>query len=162
MYFAPYLAKFVKHLPEDGNAELSLLKAHLLIEEILSLAIERNMKRPDFLRKSQLSFEQKRVLAQGFLSGASDCEWVWEAIEKLNRARNKLAHHLDNEVLEKKMEAFMQYVDNVEGPPPDDAFNGPIQRFQLSAVKVFLHTLHIVEIDPSAVKIQIMLGDRKA
>ena len=159
MYFVPHLKRFCDHLPKDGNAELSLLKVHLLIEEIINLAIERNMKRPDFLRKSGLSFAQKLVLAQGFLTGTSDAEWVWKAIEKLNEARNKLAHNLDKEVAEQKMEAFMKRVEDVEGPPPDDAFNGPMQRFQLSAFKVFMHTLHVVEIDPSDVKIRIILGN---
>jgi hypothetical protein len=159
MYFVPHLKNFIEHLPKDGNAALSLLKVHLLIEEIFNLVIERNMKRPDFLRKSRLSFAQKLVLAQGFLSGASDAEWVWKAVEELNEARNKLAHNLDKRKMEGRLEAFIKRVEDVEGPPPDDAINGPMQRFQLSALKVFMHTVHIVEIDPSDVKIKIILGN---
>jgi hypothetical protein len=158
MEWTTSLSRFAEYLPKDGNAELSLLKVHLLIEELLNLVIERNMKRPDFLQEARLPFEKKLVLAQGFLNGASDAEWVWRAIGLLNQARNKLAHNLDNEVIERKLDAFINCVESVEGPPPADAFNGPMQRFQLSAFKVFMHTVHVVQIDPSDVKIKIVLG----
>jgi hypothetical protein len=158
MEWTTSLSRFVEYLPQDGNAELSLLKVHLLIEELLNLVIERNMKRPDFLQEARLPLEKKLVLAQGFLNGASDAEWVWRAIGLLNQARNKLAHNLDNEVIERKLDAFINCVESVEGPPPADAFNGPMQRFQLSAFKVFMHTVHVVQIDPSDVKIKIVLG----
>jgi hypothetical protein len=154
------LSRFVEHLPKDGDLELSLLKVHLLIEELLTLVIERNMKRPEFLEKARPEFQKKLYLAQGFLAGVSDTEWVWKAIFKLNEARNKLAHTLDKEELNQKLEAFMQFVESIDGPPPADAFNGPMQRFQLSAFKVFMHTVHTVQFDPSDVKIKIILGDR--
>ena len=153
------LARFAEYLPKDGNAELSLLRVHLLVEELLNLVIERNMKRPDFLRKARLPFEKKLILTQGFLSGVSEAEWIWAAIGKLNEARNKLAHNLDNEVIERKLDEFINCVENVEGPPPADAFNGPMQRFQLSGLKVFMHTVRVVQIDPSDVKISIVIGD---
>lgn len=159
MEWTTSLLRFAEHLPKDGNAELSLLKTHLLIEELLNLAIERNMKRPDFLQKSQLQFEKKLVLTQGFLVGHSESEWVWKAITKLNEARNKLAHNLDKELVEKKLESFINCVEKVDGPPPPDAFNGPMQRFQLSAFKVFMHTLSAIQIDKSDEKINIILGN---
>lgn len=158
MEWTASLKRFVDVLPKDGNAELSLLKVHLLIEELLNMAIERNMKRPDFLRESQLPFQKKLVLAQGFLTRVPEDEWVWKAIVKLNEARNKLAHNLDGEAVERKLEAFMSCVESVEGAPPADAYNGPMQRFQLSAFKVFMHTVHAIEVDPSDVKIKIILG----
>jgi hypothetical protein len=130
-----------------------------LIEELLTLVIERNMKRPEFLQKARIEFDKKLVLAQGFLAGVSEAEWVWKAIVKLNEARNKLAHNLDTETVERKLEAFMDCVERVEGPPPADAFNGPMQRFQLSAFKVFMHTVHIIQVDPSDVRINIILGN---
>lgn len=159
MEWTTSLHRFAEYLPKDGNADLSLLKVHLLVEELLNLVIERNMKRPDFLQEARLPFQTKLVLAQGFLNGTSDAEWVWRAIGKLNEARNKLAHNLDNEVIERKLDAFIECVESVEGPPPAEAFNGPMQRFQLSAFKVFMHTVHVVQIDPSDVKIKIALGD---
>jgi hypothetical protein len=160
MEWTTSLARFAEYLPKDGNAELSLLKVHLLIEELLNLVIERNMKRPDFLQKARLPFERKLTLTQGFLNGASEAEWVWTAIGKLNEARNRLAHSLDNEVVERKLDEFINCVESVEGPPPADALDGPMQRFQLSALKVFMHTVHVVQIDPSDVKMNISLRDR--
>ena len=102
---------------------------------------------------------KKLHLAQGFLAGAPETEWVWKAILKLNDARVKVAHTLDKEEVAQKLEAFMKFVESVDGPPPADAFNGPMQRFQLSSFKVFMHTLHAVQIDPSDVKIKIILGN---
>ncbi len=157
MEWTTSLGRFVEHLPKDGNPELSLLKVHLLIEELLNLAIERNMKRPNFLQKSRLEFEKKLVLAQGFLTGLPEFEWVWKAIVKLNEARNKLAHELDTEVVEGKLEAFINCVEKVEGPPAD-SYRGPMQRFQRSAFKVFMHTVQAIQLDPSDVKIKIILG----
>jgi len=159
MEWTTSLRRFAEYLPKDGNTELSLLKVHLLIEELLNLVIERNMKRPDFLQEARLPFEKKLVLAQGFLNGVSEAEWVWRAIGKLNEARNKLAHNLDNEAIERKLDAFINCVERVEGPPPADALNEPMQRFQLSALKVFMHTAHVVQIDPSDVKIKIVFAD---
>lgn len=154
------LNRFAEHLPKDGNTELSVLKTHLLIEEVLNLVIERNMKRPEFLQKARLEFEKKLQLVQGFLVGAPEDEWVWKSIAKLNEARNKLAHNLDNEVVERKLEAFMSSVESAVGPPPADAFHGPMQRFQLSAYALFMHTVQIIQRDASDVKISIVLGNR--
>ena len=158
MEWTTSLVRFAEHLPENGDKELSLLKCHLLVEELLTLIIERNMKRPEFLQDINLSFHHKLVLAQGF-TGGSRHEWVWKAIAALSVARNALAHNLDKKVVDEKLEKFMNCVESVEGPPPADAFNGPMQRFQLSACKVFMHTVDIAQFDPSDIKIKIILGN---
>lgn len=161
MEWTTSLKRFAEHLPKDGDKELSLLKCHLLIEELLTVIIERNMMRPEFLQDINLSFHHKLVLAQGFTS-SSQHEWIWSASAALNVARNALAHNLDKKVVDEKLEKFMNCVERVEGPPSADAFNGPMQRFQLSAFKVFMHTLHTAQLDPSDIKIKIILGDSAA
>lgn len=156
MYFAPYVIDFGKHLPEDGNKELTLLKCHLLIEQLLVLVIERNMVRPKLL--PDLNFHKRLQLAQA-LTGVSKHEWIWTAIGLLNKARNTLGHDLDKRKMERELDEFMKYVESVEGVPPNDAFNGPMQRFQQSAFKVFMHTVDTVHFDPSDMKIKIILGN---
>jgi hypothetical protein len=147
MEWTTSLKRFAEHLPKDGDKELSLLKCHLLIEELLTVIIERNMMRPEFLQD---------------ITGRSQHEWIWSASAALNVARNALAHNLDKKVVDEKLEKFMNCVERVEGPPSADAFNGPMQRFQLSAFKVFMHTLHTAQLDPSDIKIKIILGDSAA
>lgn len=164
--FLHYLARFVAHLPENGDKELSLLKCHLMIEEVLTVIIERHMVRPEFLQKAardgrDLRFQDKLLLAK-CLTLSSEDDWIWKAIAALNAARNRLAHRLDRKEVDAKLEEFMNCVERSvkEGPPPADAFVGKMQRFQLCACRLFMETVHRAEVDPSDIRIKDILGDR--
>ena len=67
MEWTTSLSRFAEHLPKDGNAELSLLKVHLLIEELLNLVIVRNMKRPRIPRESSTRLHEEVAPGSGVL-----------------------------------------------------------------------------------------------
>lgn len=88
------LARFSAHMPTEQDTELTLLKGHLLIEEILTAVIVNGVKRPEHLDFVRMQFHQKMKLARALFPG-DDYERVWAALKSLNDARNKLAHGLD-------------------------------------------------------------------
>ncbi len=86
------LINFMKHFPFKSEDIIStVLKGHLLIEEILVRFIEKKLKRPNELKN--FKFYHFLCLAKAF--EPKDNDWVWIACEKLNNLRNKLAHNLD-------------------------------------------------------------------
>jgi hypothetical protein len=39
-------------------------------------------------------------------------EWLWKQIKELNAIRNKLAHTLDNEIIDKRIKSFVSTISN--------------------------------------------------
>lgn len=58
------LVRFMKYLPKDGDEDLALLKCHLLVEEMLTKLIERNLSHPEHLIDARLGFFQKMCIAR--------------------------------------------------------------------------------------------------
>jgi hypothetical protein len=83
---------------EDGT--LIVLKGHLVLEELLRAKLERGLKDPTQLRKSNLSFYQVLCLARGLfgdICAPGDSEnprSVWDIVEAWNTLRNRLAHRI--------------------------------------------------------------------
>jgi hypothetical protein len=132
------LLRFLQHLPSNADSDLSVLKCHLLVEEVLSELIARNMKMRDFLPKARLSFVQKAALSRGLNEFPED-EWIWHAVAALNEARNALAHNLDRSVFASKLESFIQAVESKNGSPSAEVVSGPLGRFQWAAFHVYTY-----------------------
>ena len=133
--FAP-LERFFGHLPKDGDIELSLLKCHLLVEEVLSKIISTGVRRPNHIKEARLSFKQKLLLARAVAVSQSH-EWIWTSAIKLNDARNELAHGLETNRIKEKVEAYIQFVESKCGAPNADLIAGPLQRVQWAAFHTF-------------------------
>ncbi|MBD8492998.1 hypothetical protein [Pseudomonas syringae] len=109
------MIRYITHLPENGDVQLTLLKTHLLVEELLTYIIERKCIRPNYLKKAKLNFAQKIHMAHA-MSEINDSSWVWGALQKLNTARNSLSHKLDHAVLDKEIADFVLFIDTQTEP----------------------------------------------
>ncbi|MBD9368363.1 hypothetical protein [Xanthomonas sp. XNM01] len=95
---------FERYAEENPYASL-LLKQHLMIEELLDEIVLSVCKKPEIARRARLSFTQKYHLARAIDGHETH---LWSGVEKLNEARNALAHRSDLAVLEGKIDSFIQ------------------------------------------------------
>lgn len=154
--------RFMQHLPRNGDVELSLLKCHLLVEEVLTKLIERNLRHPNHLRKARLNFFQKMCMARS-LNDLEGQAWIWGALKRLNEARNALAHGLEADEIQRKLEAFILFVEAEEGAPNPKRLGQAFGRFQWAAFKVFAPLAAHAHLDISALRIPTLLtgGDEQ-
>lgn len=111
----PEIQRFAAHLSPKGDATLSILKGHLLLEEYVRELIDRKMKNPEALRESRLEFDQCLSLARA-LTGDEFPDWIWKALKKLNKLRNDLAHNLEPKGFEDRVKDFISFVGgNLDG-----------------------------------------------
>ncbi|MGG6341907.1 hypothetical protein ACQ5SA_01500 [Stenotrophomonas indicatrix] len=82
----------------------SLLQGHLFIEEQLEVIIMSVFLEPEAVIEARLSFWTKMKLAQAVAGRSLD---IWPALEKLNSARNELAHGRDLSILERRIDDFL-------------------------------------------------------
>jgi hypothetical protein len=101
------LLRFSEVLP-SGDLTLIVLKGHLLIEEQLVSLIARNVKDPTALRG--FHFFHRLCLTKAMYYNNENA-WVWTSIEKLNKARNHLAHEAEARALKVKANDFIVSVD---------------------------------------------------
>lgn len=91
--------RFMTHMPEGGDITLHVLKAHLLVEELLWQVVRRRIERPEFVEGAELEHLQLMRLAQSsvdqFSEDVSEAVWLWPTLEKLNTLRNRFAHDLE-------------------------------------------------------------------
>ena len=99
--------RVMKHLPQDGELSLIVLKDHLLVEELLFILVQSAVKYPEAINSANLSFYNLASIAKAlFYEGRLGP--VWDAIFELNTLRNTLAHNLEPPDLEKKLRRFGQ------------------------------------------------------
>jgi len=125
---SPPLVRFIEHLPKNGDLELSLLKCHLLVEEVLTKLILDSTKHPNYVRKARLTFAQKTSLARS-ISDLEHRAWLWGAIAKLNHARIELVHGLSVDDVKEKLDEFVRFVEAEEGAPSSDVITQTFGRF---------------------------------
>lgn len=102
---------FCVHMPNyQESAELLMLKGHLLIEKVLRFYIDRILTNPSKFKHEDFSFGKVLVICQA-LTSIEVNTWVFEAAEKLNIARNEIAHGLNLQKSEKKINDFISFVE---------------------------------------------------
>jgi hypothetical protein len=84
------------HLSDQRQVEMVLLKGHLLLEILLTNALNKFEAGPSHLKNQNLTFSKKLTLLQtvtpkGFFAPAELYHYIAEA----NRLRNQLSHHWD-------------------------------------------------------------------
>ena len=105
------ILRLLSHLPAGNDQTLTILKGHLLIEELLREMINSKLKVP--LSHSKVRFEFDQCLALGkSLSGDEFQDWVWQAMKKLNKLRNDLAHNLEPKGFNDRVADFITYVES--------------------------------------------------
>jgi len=102
--------------PVQGDPTYSLLKSHLLIEELLRSYLRKALPNPDALSGSRLTFAQILSVARA-CSVVSPDNWCWVAVSKLNKLRNMLSHETDPKDISKKIQEYVDYVVSNSGVP---------------------------------------------
>ena len=102
---------------KTGDPTFSILKTHLLIEDLLRTFLEKKSANPAAMRNAKLSFAQSLQVAKAFCNEISQDDWIWKAMSDLNRLRNDLAHKLEPAELAAKTETYATFVVRSIGIP---------------------------------------------
>ena len=140
--------KFVT--PKPGDSTYSVLKAHLMIEEVMNTFLDRKLKHPEALKGARLSFAQRLCLVRSLARSAPD-HWAYQAVEKLNSIRNSLAHERSPKDLPQKIKNYVELITANSGVPlprpitadPATALPGPHQEQRYAAIDIATVGLYV-------------------
>jgi hypothetical protein len=105
--------------PSPGDPTYSLLKAHLLFEELLRSYLGRVLPHAKALEGSRLTFMQLLAVAKACSPHLEPDHWIWRAIGELNKLRNTLSHETKPKALAEKIEQYERLIiENTKRPPP--------------------------------------------
>ena len=130
------------HLPIKANRDLVILKGHLLIEELIRKAVDRELTRPAYLKG--FGFHHYLSVARALISDES-MVWAWDAAKELNNIRNQIAHSLEPKELDKHVEKFTRLVEQHRSwsyPPEFLSEAGPLAAAIMTLHTVFLSHIH--------------------
>jgi len=142
--------RFLEHMPHNGELELTLLKGHLLVEEILQLLIDEKLESPSVIEDARFTFHQRLCLAKAFYPG-EHLEWVWTAAQKLNAVRNRLAHTLEANEIQSKIEEFVTLVEQKQGQPEIELLSPTFRRLHWALFKVHSKLSACLRVKPTRV-----------
>lgn len=101
------------HLPsEDADPVLIILKGQLLIERLVRRFILSRLPNPDAFKKAQFTATLCITLGESMCLNNKEPEWLWKQVKELNAIRNKLAHNLDYESVEPRVNHFVSTIVN--------------------------------------------------
>lgn len=107
--------RFREELDQVDELVHTLLKGHLLIEEVLSSILEKLAFHPQHLTEARLTFKQKVVLCRSLCLDQDQCG-TWELILAINSLRNELAHRLKSKERDKRLQKLKErYLKEVAG-----------------------------------------------
>ena len=123
--FDKRLNRFMEHFPvrsKDGkdldkvevDQDLLILKGRLLIEELIREFIIKNFPNNEDIDEihplwdsARFTFSQCVIIAR-HLSFDKSFNYLWDAVEWLNKLRNKMAHNLEPKGFEDSLQEFMR------------------------------------------------------
>jgi hypothetical protein len=100
--------RFLRHLPESDDLTLIILKGHLLLEAEINDTLAVLLKEPEALKGARLSFAQRVAVLKAVEGGTSTAKLRDGLIQKLNKIRNLLAHHLEPTSIEAEIKTFLE------------------------------------------------------
>jgi hypothetical protein len=103
--------------PKAHDPTYSLLKAHLIFEEMLRAYLKQILPCPDALAGTRLTFSQRLAIARSITPVAQVDDWVWKGVEKLNKLRNLLAHEGGGKDLANELPKFVNFLIDAGLPP---------------------------------------------
>jgi len=113
--------------PKPGDPTYSLLKAHLLLEDLLRAYLAKTLPHPEALKDARLTFVQLLAVARSCCIAAPPDHWMWKAIADLNKLRNMLSHEAAPKDLARKITEYAKFVatqSKVPFPPPESSNAG--------------------------------------
>lgn len=105
-------------LPETNDVTLIVLKGHLIVEEMLGVIAAEHCPYVEHLEAARLSFSQLSHVVRAMLV-LPLLDNGWEAISVLNTLRNKLAHNLEPEGIDRYIEMLDKLCQSDERTPPN-------------------------------------------
>ena len=155
------MSRFLDVLPKSGDKELTLLKVHLVIEEVLTLLIQKNCINEKYVNEARLQFNQKVKLARAFneIHGA---DWIWKALQLLNKARNHMSHNLTEQELASKVGAFTEYVEMNTSKLFEQEDNDKFSSFHMAAFNVYIPLAVFANFELKRSEIKTLLTSRFA
>ena len=96
--------------PKLVDPTYSVLKAHLLLEELLRAFLAKTIPHPEVLRGARLTFGQLLAVARSCCTSVSPDHWMWKAIADLNRLRNMLSHEVEPKDLAEKISEYADFI----------------------------------------------------
>jgi hypothetical protein len=108
--------ELANHLPGDeADDVLIILKGQLLIEKRVREFIYSRMQNPDAFQRERFTASQCIAIGESMCLKNPEPEWLWKQIKELNTIRNKLAHNLEPEHIEKRIANLVSAVSNAQG-----------------------------------------------
>jgi hypothetical protein len=96
------------HLPDDdADPTLVILKGQLLIEKLTRKFVTSRLPNPLPLESQQLSAAQYIAIAESMCLANSEPKWLWAQVKELNSIRNKLAHTLESNKIDTRIDNFV-------------------------------------------------------
>lgn len=109
--------------PTPADPTYSLLKAHLLFEDLLRAYLTRILPHANSLDGGRLTFVQLLAVARASSTHIAPDHWVWKAIGDLNKLRNMLSHEARPKAMGEKMDEYAKFiVQNTKVPLPEPTF----------------------------------------
>lgn len=109
--------------PRLGDPTYTILRSHLLFEELLRDFININLRHPKALEGARLTFAQLLAIARASAIQLTPDLWYWTALDKLNKLRNLLAHHIELQEINKKADELATFIANeIKAPLPEPTY----------------------------------------
>lgn len=105
-----HIQYYFDNVPMNDDEAVTILKSHLLIEEQLIKLVNIELKKPEALKRSRLTFHQLACIAEAMHWYDKD-DWVWISVRKLNKIRNSLSHELKPKNLEIHIADFHRLIE---------------------------------------------------
>jgi hypothetical protein len=110
--------RFRQHFPRRSNdLTLIVLKGHLLMEEAVNRMLAGFLIKPEAIEGANLRFHQKLCLLRALapVGPEGTAFRLFDAAEKLNTLRNRLAHHINHPQIEERAKDFLSLLEDPEG-----------------------------------------------
>jgi hypothetical protein len=96
-------------LRSDDEIIALVLRAHLIMEELLFAAVAVYCPTPKYLQDAQLRFPQLAALVRALAKQPFD-SWIWDALSELNALRNALSHNLEPQNISDRVARFVNTI----------------------------------------------------
>jgi len=102
--------KIVRTIYKKDDLLMVILRGHLLIEETVDEIIYSYLPKPEYFKKTHLTFNSKVLIARSMCWEKSESE-IWDLILRFNQLRNDFAHKLTSVEREKKIGELISLYD---------------------------------------------------
>ena len=155
--------RFYTLLPRTNDPTLLVLKVHLLIEEQLRQLVDERVAKPEAVSEARLDCFQVVCLCEAFCAYETGPK-LWNALRKLNKLRNDLAHTLEPTGVQDRM----KNIASLMGLTPEGLRTtelkeeaGPHDAFSFASSLLFSAVAALIK-KPSAAILELVANDHQA